>query len=122
MKILVDENIPRITVNRLLELGHDVKDIRGTPDQGLDDPDLWSVAMTEGRLLITTDKGFTENRASAHQGILIVRLRQPNRMKIHQSVLNAMARFPDAEWAGLLVVMRDAMMSTSRAGRPPVIR
>ena len=65
MKILVDENIPRITVNRLRELGHDVKDIRGTPDQGLDDLDLWSVAMTEGRLLITTDKGFTENRASA---------------------------------------------------------
>ena len=105
MKILVDENIPRITVNRLLELGHDVKDIRGT-----------------GRLPITTDKGFTENRASAHQGILIVRRRQPNRMKIHQSVLNAMARFPDAEWPGLLVVMRDAMMSTSRAGRPPATR
>ena len=122
MKILVDENIPRITVNRLLELGHDVKDIRGTPDEGLGDPGLWRVAMTEGRLLITTDKGFTENRASAHQGILIVRLRQPNRMKIHQSVLNAMARFPDAEWPGLLVVMRDAMMSTSRAGRPPVTR
>lgn len=105
MKILVDENIPRITVNRLLELGYEVKDIRGTV-----------------RPVITTDKGFTENRASAHQGILIVRLRQPNRMKIHQSVLNAMARFPDAEWPGLLVVMRDAMMSTSRAGRPPVIR
>ena len=118
MKILVDENIPRITVNRLIELGHDVKDIRGTPDQGLGDPGLWSVAMTEGRLLITTDKGFTENRASAHQGILIVRLRQPNRMKIHQSVLNAMARFPDAEWPSLLVVMRDAMMSTSRSGGP----
>ena len=80
MKILVDENIPRITVNRLRELGYDVKDIRGTPDQGLDDLDLWSLAITEDRLLITTDKGFTENRASAHQGILIVRLRQPHRM------------------------------------------
>ncbi len=118
MKILVDENIPRMTVNRLLELGHEVKDIRGTPDQGLGDPGLWSVAMTEGRLLITTDKGFTENRGTAHHGILIVRLRQPNRMKIHQSVMNAMARFPDSEWPGLLVVMRDATMSTSRAGGP----
>ena len=54
MKVLVDENIPRMTVNRLRELGHDVKDIRGTADQGLGDPVLWSVAMTEGRLPITT--------------------------------------------------------------------
>jgi hypothetical protein len=31
MKILVDENIPRMTVNRLRELGHDVRDIRVAP-------------------------------------------------------------------------------------------
>jgi hypothetical protein len=31
MRILVDENIPRLTVDRLRELGHDVQDIRGTP-------------------------------------------------------------------------------------------
>jgi len=118
MKILVDENIPRMTVNRLCELGHDVKDIRGTADQGLGDPGLWGAAMTEGRLLITTDKGFTEHRGVAHHGILVVRLRQPNRLKIHQSVMDALGRFQDAEWQGLLVVRRDATMSTSRAGGP----
>ena len=116
MKVLVDENIPRMTVNRLRELGHDVKDLRGTADQGMGDPDLWSVAMTECRLLITTDKGFTEHRGTPHHGILIVRLRQPNRLKIHRSVMEAMGRFQDAEWPGLLVVMRDATMSTSRPG------
>ena len=114
MKILVDENIPRMTVNHLRELGNDVKDIRGTAAHGLPDPDLWSIAMAEGRSLITTDKGFTEYRGTAHHGILIVRLRQPNRLKIHQSVMNAMGRFKDAEWPGLLVVMRDRTMSTSR--------
>jgi predicted nuclease of predicted toxin-antitoxin system len=30
MKILVDENIPRMTVDRLRGVGHDVIDIRGT--------------------------------------------------------------------------------------------
>ena len=34
MKILVDENIPRMTVNRLRELDHDKRDIRGAADQG----------------------------------------------------------------------------------------
>jgi len=35
MRILIVDNIPRMTVNRLRELGHDVKDIRGTGDKGL---------------------------------------------------------------------------------------
>ena len=87
MKILVDENIPRMTVNRLRELGHDVRDIRGSSDQGMADAALWDIAVREGRLLITTDKGFTEYRTTNHNGILIVRLRRPNRLKIHQSVM-----------------------------------
>ena len=116
MKVLVDENMPHTTVDHLRELGHDVKDIRGTADQGLADSNLWALAMSEGRLLITTDKGFTEfRRMAGHHGILVVRLRQPNRRKIHYSVMHAMGRFQEGDWPGLLVVMRDATMSTSRA-------
>ena len=85
MRILVDENIPRTTVDRLRELGHDVKDIRGTAAEGLADTGLWDVAVRERRLLITTDKGFTEYRAASHFGIVIVRLRQPNRLNSKRS-------------------------------------
>jgi hypothetical protein len=77
---------------------------------------LWNLALREQRLLITTDKGFSQYRSVSHSGILIVRLRQPNRLKIHQSVMRAMERFAEKEWPGLLVVMRDATMSTSQAG------
>jgi predicted nuclease of predicted toxin-antitoxin system len=118
MKILVDENIPRMTVVRLRELGHDVKDIRGTTNQGLADSDLWDVAMNEQRLLISTDKGFTQYRRMSHHGILIVRLRQPDRKRIHQCVMHALERFRPASWPGLLVVMRDATQSVSRTGGP----
>jgi predicted nuclease of predicted toxin-antitoxin system len=41
MKILVDENIPAMTVRGLREYGHDVKDIRGTESEGQSDVDLW---------------------------------------------------------------------------------
>lgn len=116
MKILVDENIPRMSVEGLRELGHDVRDIRGTPMQGMPDEELWTLASTEQRLLITTDKGFTEYRDLPHHGILIVRLRQPNRHKIHQCVMHAVRHFQPSEWAGLRVVVRDTTMSTSRAG------
>ena len=74
--------------------------------------------MVEGRVLITTDRGFTEHRRSEHHGILIVRLRQPNRCRIHQAVMLAIERFPELKWPGLLVVVRDASLSVSRSGGP----
>ena len=60
MRILVDENIPNITVAALQVDGHEVLDIRGTPQQGMFDEALWPLAQDEGRMLITTDKGFSE--------------------------------------------------------------
>jgi predicted nuclease of predicted toxin-antitoxin system len=114
MKILVDENIPRMTVDGLHHNGHDVKDIRGTSAQGLQDPYLWNLAMAEERVLVTTDKGFTEYRSDPHHGILVVRLRQPNRHKIHHAVRHVIGRFAETDWPGLLVVVRDTTLSTSR--------
>ena len=114
MRILVDENVPRMTVDGLRASGHNVKDLRGTYQSGLADPDLWQIAMGEGRLLVTTDKGFTAFRTAPHHGILVVRLRQPNRHKINNAVMHAIERFQDAEWPNLLVVVRDTTMSTSR--------
>jgi len=118
MRILADENIPRMTVEGLRALGHDVRDVRGTSEQGLADADLWRTATTEARMLITTDKGFAGYRRSSHHGILIVRLRQPNRHRIHNAVMQAMAHIEDGDWRNLLVVVRDATMSMSRPGGP----
>ena len=114
MKIFVDENIPLMTVRALCEMGYDVRDIRGTSDEGMTDDALWELVQREGRLLITTDKGFTWHREELHHGILIVRLKQPNRHKIHQRVMQAMTQFAADEWRGLLVVMRDVMQSVWR--------
>jgi len=86
MKILVDENIPLITVKKLREFGHEVLDIRGTPDEGMPDEMLWPKTLMEGRLLITTDKGFAQHRNESHHGIIIVRLKKPNQAKIHTRV------------------------------------
>ena len=52
MNILVDENIPLMTVTALRQLGHDVKDIRGTDPQGLHDEELWTLALAEERVLL----------------------------------------------------------------------
>lgn len=117
MRILVDENIPLMTVHALREMGHEVLDIRGTANEGAADEILWEIIQRQGRLLITTDKGFTEHRDEQHHGILIVRLRQPNRYKIHQRAMQAMKQFAEKEWPGLLVVMRDMVQSVWRVKR-----
>ena len=115
MKILVDENVPNITVLELRAMGHDVLDIRGTERQGMFDDELWPLAQGQQRTLVTTDKGFSEHRDEQHYGILVVRLRQPNEEKIHARIMAAFRQFAERDWPGLLVVMRDTVQSVHRA-------
>ncbi len=112
MKIFADENIPAMTVRELRAMGHDVTDIRGTPRQGTEDCELWPMAQQDDRLLITTDKGFSEHRNEAHHGILIICLKQPNRRKIHQRIIQAMRQHGEKEWPGLMIKMKDFVQTT----------
>ena len=115
LRILVDENIPNVTVSELRTLGHDVLDVRGTQRQGMFDDELWSLAQAEQRVLVTTDKGFSEHRDERHCGILVIRLRQPNEAKIHVRILAAFRQFTDRDWPGLLLIVRDAVQSVHQA-------
>jgi predicted nuclease of predicted toxin-antitoxin system len=115
MRILVDENIPNVTVQELRGLGYDVLDIRGTERQGMFDDELWAFVQSERRTFVTTDKGFVEHRDQSHYGVLIVRLRQPNEQRIHARVMAAFRQFKEGDWPGLLVVMRDSVQSIHRA-------
>ena len=112
MKVLVEENIPLITVDELRLNGFDIIDIRGSAEQGISDEILWQKAQQEKRLLITTDKGFSIHRDESHHGILIVRLKQPTRLKNHQRVMQAITKYSEQQWPGLMVVMRDVVQSS----------
>jgi predicted nuclease of predicted toxin-antitoxin system len=117
MRIFVDENIPKITVRSLLEMGHDVRDLRGTTLEGMEDEGIWDLIQQEGCILITTDKGFMQYRNNQHNGILVVRLKQPNRLKIHKRTMKAIIQFAEEEWKGLIVVMRDNIQSVLRSSK-----
>lgn len=114
MRIFVDENIPMISVSSLIKMGHAVKDIRGTTLEGMEDKDIWDLIQQEKRMLITTDKGFRQYRKIHHNGILIVRLKQPNRLKIHNRIMKAITQFSEQDWKDLIVVMRDNIQSVSK--------
>jgi predicted nuclease of predicted toxin-antitoxin system len=118
MRFLADENVPLMTVDALRALGHDVRDIRGTPDEGMPDDRLWDLAQREGRIVVTCNKGFTRHRSRPHCGILIVRLRRPNRLEMHTRILQAVDQIKAEDWPNLLVVMRDVAQSVWRGDRP----
>lgn len=111
----MDENIPNVTVDALRAAGHNVFEVRGTPQQGMFDDQLWPLVQKEERMLITTDKEFSEHRADKHHGVLIIHLRQPNEQRIHTPVMAAFEQFAADDWSGLLVVMRDVVQSVQRA-------
>jgi predicted nuclease of predicted toxin-antitoxin system len=92
MKSAVDEHIPLMTIRVLQDTGHAVRDIRGTVAEGMQDEALGEIVQREERLLITTDKGFTQYRTVSYYGILVVRLRTPNRHRIHHRIMQAMAQ------------------------------
>jgi predicted nuclease of predicted toxin-antitoxin system len=54
MKVLVDENIPLITVEELCLKGFDVSDIRGSAEQGMTDDVLWQKAQQEKRIFYSS--------------------------------------------------------------------
>lgn len=62
MDILVDENIPLASVEQLQQMGHNVLDIRGTPDEGISDELLWNKACQEKRLLIYLRQAYRTAR------------------------------------------------------------
>jgi predicted nuclease of predicted toxin-antitoxin system len=115
VKILTDENIPNLTLSALRQKGHDVRDIRGTEKEGISDSELWEIAQSENRLLISTDKWFANNRLQKHAGILIVLLNQPNRRKIHDRIMLATELHSEEEWQNLIVIMRDNVQSIWRS-------
>lgn len=112
MKILVDENIPKITVQEIKIIYPDIKDIRGTIEEGVGDDEIWEIVQNEDRLLITTDKGFSKYRHQNHSGIIIILLKQPTLIKIHQRAIPTLHEYSESEWKNRLVIVRDTVKSS----------
>ena len=85
MKILLDENFPKSAEKVLIELGHQVIDIRGTELQGVDDFRLFELAQENKAVLLTTDRDFYHTvplQYAEHYGVIVIALKQPNRKAI----------------------------------------
>ncbi|MBI4321174.1 MAG: DUF5615 family PIN-like protein [Chloroflexi bacterium] len=92
MHILVDESSGTATVDFLRSLGHDVFAVAEMIPQA-EDTEILAQAASEGRVVITNDKGFGDlvfRSGQPHAGVVLLRLRDEspaNRVRVLRAVL-----------------------------------
>jgi predicted nuclease of predicted toxin-antitoxin system len=110
MKVKLDENIPFAFKSLLSALGHEVDT---TADEGLNgksDVAVWEASKKEGRFLVTQDLDFSDVRSFApgtHSGILVIRLREPSRLRLIKRMAELVDREMVDDWQGCLIVVTD---------------
>jgi predicted nuclease of predicted toxin-antitoxin system len=107
MRIKLDENLPLRLATQLKRLGHDVHTLHDELLLGHADKEIWETTQKESRFLITQDLDFSDLRQFApgsHHGILLVRLRSPNRRDLVERIGEMFQKENVGEWAGCFVV------------------
>jgi predicted nuclease of predicted toxin-antitoxin system len=123
MRIKLDENMPVSLSAALRHLGHDVETI---PEEGLaaaPDAAVWSAAQSEGRFLVTQDLDFSDVRRFApgsHHGILLVRLRDPDRSALIERVRTLFAQEPVETRRACFVIATEHKLRVRRPGDAPL--
>lgn len=97
MRILADENVPRVVVEALRRLRHDVdwalEDAPGAPDAS-----ILTVATRERSLLLTLDKDLADRAARRRVSVVLVRARGAGPVVLARVVSSAIESRKD--WFG----------------------
>lgn len=120
MKIKLDENMPVDLASMLEQLGHDVDT---SPEEGLTgaiDEEVWQVAQSEGRFLITQDLDFSDIHKftpGTHPGILLLRLNSPLRRTLIHYVYTLFQTENVDDWIGCLIVASERKVRIRRPAK-----
>ncbi|MGB7309206.1 MAG: DUF5615 family PIN-like protein [Candidatus Acidiferrales bacterium] len=117
MKVKLDENLPFRLASVLTRVGHDVHTLRDEGLLGRSDKQIWERAQQESRFLITQDMDFSDSRKFApgsHHGILLLRLRSPDRTSLVERVGELFQSENVREWNGCFVVATERKIRVLR--------
>jgi predicted nuclease of predicted toxin-antitoxin system len=120
MKIKVDENLPHRLATLLKNLGHEVHTLYEERLVGRPDAEVWEATQKESRFLITQDLDFSDSRKFApgsHHGILLIRLRSPNRRALIERIEEMFRKENVGEWVGCFVVATERKIRVLRRER-----
>lgn len=93
MKIIVDEDLPKLAASLLCEMGHDAKHVTELGLGGAPDTVIASEAARQCAVLVTADVGFGNLQAyptGSHPGIVLLRF--PDHFRRNE-ILNLVRRF-----------------------------
>ena len=122
MRIKLDENLPASLRAILINLRHDVHTVADEHLTGFSDPEVREAAQRDGRFLITQDLDFSDLRRftpGTHHGILLVRLRSPDRQTLIVRVRELFAYEDVSRWNRCFVVASERKL---RIVRPPELK
>ena len=77
MRFKLDENLSPTMAGLLTEAGHDAATVAEQGLAGAEDPDIASVCLDEGRILLTLDLDFADIRAyppHRYSGLIVLRI------------------------------------------------
>lgn len=120
MNIKLDENLPLRLATLLKSLGHDVHTVHDERLVGHADGEIWESAQKESRFLITQDLDFSDTRRFApgsHNGILLVRLRSPNRSSLIQRIGELFQTENVSDWPHCFVVPTERKIRVIKSPR-----
>jgi predicted nuclease of predicted toxin-antitoxin system len=106
--IKIDEDLPRQIADLVAARGYDVATVVGQGWRGASDDELWPRVQTEGRWLITADKGFADLRlhpAGSHAGVILLRAPEESRRVYLELAGIALDRLKLDDLAGAVVVV-----------------
>ena len=119
MKIKFDENLPVSLAVILSNLQHDVHTVAEENLSGSSDREVWEAAQRDKRFLITQDLDFSDLRRflpGTHCGILLVRLRSPDRQSLIGRVQEVFQKEDVSRWTGCFVVATERNSSRAAPG------
>lgn len=106
--VKVDEDLPRGVDNLFGLQGHSATTVGDQGWSGVSDEILWSRVQSEGRWLITADKGFADLRKyppGSHAGVILLRPREESRRADLELAANAVGRLDLDKSRGAIIVV-----------------
>src|SRR3954451_7026313 len=117
MRILLDENLPAELAAMLRALGHDVEDVPTEGLAGRPDNEVWAIAQSSARLLITQDIRFGDARMftpGEHAGFVLLRLKRADLPTILERLSEVFANDDVETWGGCFIVVGESKVRVRR--------
>lgn len=121
MRFLTDEDVYPSIVQALRDLGHDVFDIKEEKLTGIPDADVYDLAKSQNRILVSMDKDFTNillYPLGDHAGIIVAKLYRMKMDETAQKFLDAFAKLAEDDVKDNLVIIDKNKTRIRRAITP----